>query len=343
MDSIENRASIMKGQGAREQVILSTRVATGICLRGLRTRLGRSIVTLLGVALGISFLMAVISGFHIKQAMKAETELRRAVDRRIGVLRSEIGRVAEKSVLIVHAAPDRLDRDFLAALRERAARVELLTEAPGASSAPAPTDTLVLLGNYHALLDRIPFGLFEGRRAFVYDEPAADVRAAATEAGVKIKPLGIALRPDELARQQQRERDALYRTAWIVTVSLLITVGSIMNAMLMSVAERFREIGTMKCLGALSGFVVKLFLIESSLVGLAGSIVGALAGAILPLLAYGYSFGFKVVFTAVHLPTLVGYGAGCVGIGVVLAVLAGIYPARVAARMIPAMALASDV
>jgi len=36
-------------------------------------------------------------------------------------------------------------------------------------------------------------------------------------------------------------------------------------------------------------------------------------------------------------------GLGCVAIGVVLSVIAGIYPARVAAKMVPAVALASHV
>ena len=49
---------------------------------------------------------------------------------------------------------------------------------------------------------------------------------------------------------------------WLVSMSLIVCVVGIANAMLMSVTERFREIGTMKCLGALDGFVVRLFLLE---------------------------------------------------------------------------------
>ncbi|HIM09210.1 TPA: FtsX-like permease family protein, partial [Candidatus Poribacteria bacterium] len=63
---------------------------------------------------------------------------------------------------------------------------------------------------------------------------------------------------------------------WLVTMSLIVCVVGIANAMLMSVTERFREIGTMKCLGALDGFIVRLFLLESAFQGFVGALIGAL-------------------------------------------------------------------
>ena len=63
---------------------------------------------------------------------------------------------------------------------------------------------------------------------------------------------------------------------WLVGMALLTCTVGIANAMLMSVTERFREIGTMKCLGAENGTVVKLFLIESALIGGVGSAAGDL-------------------------------------------------------------------
>ena len=65
---------------------------------------------------------------------------------------------------------------------------------------------------------------------------------------------------------------------WVVVISLLVTVIGITNALLMSVTERFKEIGTMKCLGALSGFIRQLFLIESMFIGLVGSLAGIVIG-----------------------------------------------------------------
>ena len=48
----------------------------------------------------------------------------------------------------------------------------------------------------------------------------------------------------------------------------------IINAMLMSVTERIREIGTMKCLGALDAFILKIYFIEAALQGLIGTAMG---------------------------------------------------------------------
>ena len=65
---------------------------------------------------------------------------------------------------------------------------------------------------------------------------------------------------------------------WIVVLSLLVCTVGIVNAQLMSVTERFREIGIMKCLGALDRIVLRLFLLEALLLGILGSGAGALLG-----------------------------------------------------------------
>ena len=63
----------------------------------------------------------------------------------------------------------------------------------------------------------------------------------------------------------------------------------------------------------------------------------------LAILTYSYKYGLVRVATGVPLPALAAAAALCVGAGVVLAVVAAIYPARVAAKMIPAAALSSHV
>ena len=78
---------------------------------------------------------------------------------------------------------------------------------------------------------------------------------------------------------------------WIIILSLLVCVVGIVNAQLMAVTERFREIGTMKCLGALDRFILRLFILESGMQGLAGAGAGALAGAFFALLGALLRFG----------------------------------------------------
>jgi len=138
------------------------------------------------------------------------------------------------------------------------------------------------------------------------------------------------------------------RGVWLVTLSLMVCVVGITNAMLMSVTERFREIGTMKCLGALDRFVVKLFLIESSLQGVVGSLIGAFIGFVLAflraLLTYrvtdletGETFWLTLHFFPIG--SVLVWLVIALAVGIVLSIVAAIYPAIRAARMEPVQAM----
>jgi len=129
----------------------------------------------------------------------------------------------------------------------------------------------------------------------------------------------------------------------VAVISLLVTIISISNALLMSVTERIREIGTMKCLGALSGFIRRMFLIESAFIGFAGSVTGMALGAVIPLVIYGWLFGFALMFGEISYLRFALACAGCVAVGTVLSMVAAIYPANFAARMVPASALRTNV
>jgi len=125
---------------------------------------------------------------------------------------------------------------------------------------------------------------------------------------------------------------------WIVILSLLVCVVGIVNAQLMAVTERFREIGTMKCLGALDRFVLRLFVLEAGMQGLAGASVGALAGGLFAMLNGLIGFGAvtlsSVSWTNVFVSILFAVATGCL-----LSLLGVFYPALVAARMQPVEAM----
>ncbi|HYO07393.1 MAG TPA: FtsX-like permease family protein [Tepidisphaeraceae bacterium] len=132
--------------------------------------------------------------------------------------------------------------------------------------------------------------------------------------------------------------EARLQTRWLLTLALLVAGVGILNAMLMSVTERFREIGTMKCLGALDGFIVKLFLIESLFQGAVGTVVGVAVGLLLALASLTLSYG-RFAWDALPVGRLLACVAACVAIGVVLTVAGAIYPAWQAARMEPIEAM----
>jgi predicted lysophospholipase L1 biosynthesis ABC-type transport system permease subunit len=143
----------------------------------------------------------------------------------------------------------------------------------------------------------------------------------------------------EEAKAEKARREA--RQNWLVVMSLLVCTVGITNSMLMSVTERFREIGTMKCLGALDAFIVRLFLIETAILGFLGSIVGVIIGHLIMLLVFtikDHSVAAKMDWGA-----MLGYILLGLGIGTVLSFVAAIPPAVRAAKMPPAAALQTEI
>jgi putative ABC transport system permease protein len=128
------------------------------------------------------------------------------------------------------------------------------------------------------------------------------------------------------------------RVMWLIIVSMIVCVVGIANAMLMSVTERFNEIATMKCLGATDGFIMLNFILESGLQGFFGGIVGAIIGIVLGILRSSLGYGLMAVQNIPPLAILTGVGIS-IGTGIIISVIAAIYPALVAARLAPMEAM----
>jgi ABC-type antimicrobial peptide transport system permease subunit len=115
------------------------------------------------------------------------------------------------------------------------------------------------------------------------------------------------------------------------------------NTILMSVTERFREIGTLKCLGALNGFLVRLFLLENAFIGALASLLGAAVGYGLAVLQLGAVFEFGILSWDVCTLALLGAGSKALGLGTLLTLLSSIYPTYMASRMKPVDAMRVEV
>ncbi len=128
---------------------------------------------------------------------------------------------------------------------------------------------------------------------------------------------------------------------WIVILSLLVCTVGIINAQLMSVTERFSEIGVMKCLGALDSMVLRLFVLEAGMQGLAGAFIGAVIGCFFSLLTGVIRFG-PTALAHVSWLSVIGSVGIAVLAGCFLSLVGVLYPALLAARMEPINAIRAE-
>ena len=122
--------------------------------------------------------------------------------------------------------------------------------------------------------------------------------------------------------------------AGIAAISLLVGGIGVMNIMLVSVTERIREIGLRKALGAAPKVIRRQFLVEASLLGLAGGVVGVLIAVV----------GAQVLPNLINQPVSLSLAAtaGALVTSLILGIGFGVYPASRAARLTPIDALRSE-
>ena len=152
--------------------------------------------------------------------------------------------------------------------------------------------------------------------------------------GILFPPSGNPLDPEVIA--------AGHRQQWLAIMALLVCAVGITNSMLMSVTERFKEIGTMKCLGALNRFVVTLFFIEAGLMGLVASFLGWFAGWAIICVTHLLTGGAKD-FTSAFWKGSVFELCLSMFIGIAITLFAAIPPANRAASMPAAVALRTEI
>jgi putative ABC transport system permease protein len=117
-------------------------------------------------------------------------------------------------------------------------------------------------------------------------------------------------------------------------VAIVVAVLGMAGALLALVFDRKREFSVLRFLGASGPQIRKLILVESGVLGMLSVLVGAVVGALLSLILIYVinvqSFGWTIQF---HWPVALLVSA--LGLVYASSVLAGLYPARVAARLNP--------
>jgi len=138
--------------------------------------------------------------------------------------------------------------------------------------------------------------------------------------------------PAELLAEQRRTQRVFEMVmVAIASISLLVGGIGIMNIMLASVMERTREIGVRRAIGAKRRDVIRQFLIETTIISLAGGVVGVVIGVALSR-AIGYLAGWSTIVTTTSI-VLAFF------VSVTIGLVFGLYPAARAASLDPVKAL----
>jgi putative ABC transport system permease protein len=174
----------------------------------------------------------------------------------------------------------------------------------------------------------------EGQLSAAYQETDALLRNLHGATSDDEVDFSIATQESILSASAEVDQTMTVMLGGIAVISLLVGGIGVMNIMLVSVTERIREIGLRKAIGATPGSIRRQFLVEASVLGLAGGVAGVglglIGAALLPRFADA-----RVVLS---LPASLLAIAMAVGIGVTF----GVYPASRAARLAPIDALRNE-
>lgn len=172
------------------------------------------------------------------------------------------------------------------------------------------------------------------------------------------------MRAKEIAAELQAELpDYLYLKNWIdinaglfaalqlerigmfIVLALIVLVGSfsIITSLVMLVMEKTKDIAILMSMGASSSSIRRIFMLQGTLIGLIGTVIGYIGGLTLAFLLQKYQFIELPagVYASDHLPVLITFfDTALIGAAsMFMCFLATIYPARQASKLVPAEAL----
>jgi len=169
----------------------------------------------------------------------------------------------------------------------------------------------------------------------VYPAPGVDVEALAREIEAKV---------DHAKAMTGAEFDQTVGASLAIFNAIVIGIGlislivgglSIVNTMAMAVAERTREIGIRRAIGAGRLRIVREVVVEAGMIGLIGGLCGLALGAVVVTVANELGRPSGTIMFDLTL----GTSAFAVGFAMILGMAAGLVPAWTAARLDPVEAL----
>jgi len=128
-------------------------------------------------------------------------------------------------------------------------------------------------------------------------------------------------------------------------IAITVAALGIINTMVMSILERYKEIGIMKAVGASDGDVKKIFLFESGAIGFLGGVLGLILGWLVSMLInqiVNYFMSRQGVPYIDYFSFRWWLVIGAIIFSILISLAAGIYPTMRAARVDPVVALRHD-
>ncbi|HUT33414.1 MAG TPA: FtsX-like permease family protein [Planctomycetota bacterium] len=339
-----------------KQMMLPWSKAFEIALKSIKVRFWRSMITMSSIVLAIAFLMSIWTSTAITMSLSLGPQREiDAIKARLAVVREAIkggaGAPTRAEVEERYAA-DLADARALkqAAIREKQSALDSATtdeakklkdEIEALQAELGEAKTLELLRD-HLAACRSAVETTKGRLDTILQQERAGGETQAKEDAPpppKDSPAPSTAPPAPRAGGIGAFLDFMSPTdKWLAVLALLVCFVGIVNAMFMTVQERFREIGTMKCLGALDAFIVKIFLIESAMLGFIGTLAGIVIGFLLSTVRQWIVYG-GATWTYLSLASILFAALMAALVGLVLSIVAAIFPAQKAARMQPVAAM----
>ena len=135
-------------------------------------------------------------------------------------------------------------------------------------------------------------------------------------------------------------------TSNAITLGLIIIIASfgIVSTLFMSVMEKTKEIGMLMAMGVSRRSIMVIFVMESSILGLLGGLIGVILGAALALYMGSFDYGFEVMAGISSIPFVVRIQDAVIIVlfTFLINLIAGIYPASRASKLKPVEAIGRD-